>query len=79
MRRHTLVCAHSKVERDERRGMQAAPDRDTAAAGSIAEEGEVAGGDEFRAEAGVCTQHAAGEEGFFGDDPVVAGWWKDGA
>jgi hypothetical protein len=62
LRRHTLVCARSKVERDERRGMQAARDRGTAAAGSIAEEGEV-GGDEFRAEAGVCTQHAAVEEG----------------
>ena len=58
--------------------MQAARDRSTAAAGSIAEEGEVGGG-EFRAEAGVCTQHAAGEEGFFGDGPVVAGWWKYGA
>jgi len=44
--------------------MQAARDRGTAAASSIAEEGEV-GGDEFRAEAGVCTQHAAGEEGLF--------------
>jgi len=58
------VYAHSKVERDERRGMQAARDCGTAAAGSIAQEGEVAGGDEFRADAGVCTQHAAGEEGF---------------
>jgi len=62
--------------------MQAARDRSTAAAGSIAEEGEVgsdvggrlcsyAGGDEVRAEAGVCTQNAAGEEGFFDDGPVA--------
>ena len=55
---------HSGVRAQQSRARRAPRDRGTAAAGSIAEEGEVAGGDEFRAEAGVCTQHAAVEEGF---------------
>jgi hypothetical protein len=70
LRCHTLVYARSKVECDERRGMQAARDHGTAATGSIAEEGEVGSG-EFQAEAGVCTQHVAGEEGFFGNGSVA--------